>query len=188
MLNNQQIQNMSQMSNRIDAVTNKIGNIDGVTNQMYNSIGALLQYYINNGYLPDINSTPLIPKLTANNSQILTDSTNPNYPAWQAFDQNPSTFFLCEGTYIGYDFLKNVSVKKITWSGYNQGVFPGFGGSAKLQASDNKSSWINVANIPGNGTGASSEEFTVPVIQAHRYWRVNNGTDFGLYSLQFYGT
>lgn len=166
----------------------EIGDISGITNQMYNSIGALLQYYINNGYLPDINSTPLIPKLTANNSRILTDSTNPNYLAWQAFDQNPSTYFLCEGTYIGYDFLKNVSVKKITWSGYNQGAFPGFGGSAKLQASDNKSSWIDVANIPGNGTGAPSEEFTVPVIQSHRYWRVNNGADFGLYSLQFYGT
>ena len=172
----------------VKELSSEIGDISGITNQMYNSIGALLQYYINNGYLPDINSTPLIPKLTANNSRILTDSTNPNYLAWQAFDQNPSTYFLCKGTYIGYDFLKNVSVKKITWSGYNQGAFPGFGGSAKLQASDNKSSWIDVANIPGNGTGAPSEEFTVPVIQSHRYWRVNNGADFGLYSLQFYGT
>lgn len=179
---------VKELSSETDTVANKIGNIDGITNQTYNSIGALLQYYINNGYLPDINSVPLIPKLTANNSQILTDSTNQSYPAWQAFDQSSSTFFLCEGTYVGYDFLKNVYVKKITWSGYNQGEFPGFGGSAKLQASDNKSSWIDVANIPGKGTGASSEEFNVPVAQSHRYWRVNNGANFGLYSLQFYGT
>ena len=172
----------------LNNISNNIGDISSITNETYSNIAELLQYYINNKWLPDLNLISLVPKLNGNNSQVLTDSTNPNYFAWEAFDQNDSTFFLCEGTYIGYDFLKNVTVKKIAWKGYNNRVFPGFGASAKLQGSSNGSSWTDVANISGDSSSEVDREFNVPAPKTYRYWRVNNTKNFGLYYLQFYGS
>ena len=84
--------------------------------------------------------------------------------------------------------MKNVTVKKIAWKGYNNRVFPGFGASAKLQGSSNGSSWTDVANISGDSSSEVDREFNVPAPKTYRYWRVNNTKNFGLYYLQFYGS
>ena len=177
------------INSNLEIVTAEIGDLSHIFSSTYSDIAKLLQYYIDNGYLPDVNLVALIPTLLATNSNILANGDNVSYPAWYSFDNSDSTKFITNnaGDYIGYIFANPVLVKKITWKGADSG-YKGFSNSAKLQASSDNSAWIDIQNISGGATYNVLETRSITGSTKYRYWRViDSGARYGLASMQFYG-
>ena len=100
-------------------VNSSLGDISGFTNTTYDSIGDFIQYCVDNGYLPDVNSVPLIPTMTSNSAPsgvASQNSTYENYDAYMAFDGNDNTQSCTIGgggiQYIQYKFDNPVLAKK----------------------------------------------------------------------------
>lgn len=129
----------------------------------------------------------LVPFLTGNDSRIIHNSSNTNYPMWQVYDNNMVTAGI-GATYIGFDFSAPVCVRRIEWQGFNS-AYTGFGKNSHIQASANGSEWINVYEFDGGNSYNSRVVNAFANSQSYRYWRVQNGAGavVGLASLQFYG-
>ena len=161
-----------------------------------------LQFYIkeddtNNMYIGQI------PYLESNTEIIMNngfheDSTSKwgHSALFQAFDNNIETYASTNkvgddaiGSYIGYDFGKNVEVSRVTGKIRMREYI--------IQYSDDKENWKDAVNGKSNSSN-SGDNFSNNIstdIGQHRYWRlyVKNGcssSDWSafVYSLQFYYT
>ena len=173
-------------------INNSIGDISNVGNSTYNSVEKLLKYYIDNGYLPDINSLPLIPTMTSNTAPSGVASASgvvsTVYDAYKAFDDNASTWWNGNGgagQWLQYKFTKKVCVKKLTATNEQNtnkmGVF-------KLQGSNDGSSFTDIATINAKDTKSITQNIAnTNYYQYYRVYCVSDTSDFSLNSLQLYG-
>ena len=112
----------------VQELNSSLGDISNVGNTTYNSVEKILQYYIDNGYLPDLQSMALIPVMTSNTtpsgvaSAISELSITPAYYAfrnlyddttntecWQANDSKGTSH---SNLWLMYKFPEAVTVKK----------------------------------------------------------------------------
>lgn len=164
-----------------------LGNINGLLPSGITNLADLLKYWISNGYLSDPNLRALVPFLTGNDSRIIHNSSNTNYPMWQVYDNNMVTAGI-GATYIGFDFSASVCVRRIEWQGFNS-AYTGFGRYTHVQGSVDGTSWVNVYEFDGGNSYGARVNNSFSNDQSYRYWRVQNGTGaiVGLAFLQFYG-
>lgn len=164
-----------------------LGNINGLLPSGITNLADLLKYWISNGYLNDPNLKALVPYLTGNDSHIIHNSSNTNYPMWQVYDNNMVTAGI-GATYIGFDFSASVCVRRIEWQGFNA-AYTGFGKNSHVQGSVDGTSWVNVYEFDGGNSYGARVINAFANSQSYRYWRVQNGTGaiVGLAFLQFYG-
>lgn len=110
------------LNNKIEELNSNLGDISNVGNDTYNSVEKLLQYYIDNGYLPDINSIALIPVMTSNTTPSgVAFAYSEFYPAYKAFNNTNTGVqenwaMQGDGTnkaYIGYKFDSAKTVKRL---------------------------------------------------------------------------
>lgn len=138
------------VANEITSVNNSIGDISGFTNATYDSIGDYIQYCVDNGFLPDINIIPLVPKMTSDTMPYGEAfgsglDSGGNYHYYYAFDKNDSTnvwFNAPTNTYVGYKFTTPVCVKRVSMKTvYDRAVrIKNF----KIQASNDNSTWEDI--------------------------------------------
>ena len=131
-------------------VNNSIGDISEITNPTYPSVGAFLKYCVDNGFLPDVNAIPLVPKMTSDTTpygEAFGSGLDPNadYHYYYAFDKNDSTHAWLNtptNAYVGYKFTKSVCAKRVSIKTVNSdGVrIKNF----KIQASNNNSTWSDI--------------------------------------------
>lgn len=164
-----------------------LGNINGLLPSGITNLADLLKYWISNGYLSDPNLRALVPFLTGNDSRIIHNSSNTNYPMWQVYDNNMVTAGI-GATYIGFDFSSPVCMRRIEWQGFNS-AYTGFGKNSHVQGSVDGTSWVNVYEFDGGNSYGARVINAFANSQSYRYWRVQNGTGaiVGLAFLQFYG-
>ena len=164
-----------------------LGNINGLLAPGITNLSELLQYWIDGGYLSDPIMRALVPFLTGNDSRIIHNSSNTNYPMWQVYDNNMVTAGI-GATYIGFDFSIPVCMRRIEWQGFNA-AYTGFGKNSHVQGSVDGTSWVNVYEFDGGNSYGARVNNSFSNDQSYRYWRVQNGTGaiVGLASLQFYG-
>ena len=191
----------------INWLNNSIGDVSGFTNDTYDSLGSFIQYCVDNGYLPDVNVIPLIPKMTSNTTPSGTASssstTNPTYPAYKAFDRDDKTFCAINlpansisnnyNYWIQYDFGKIVTVSKFLFKWQNNYI----SNTSKitriaLRGSNDGSTWENISieNV------SSVDAYYAITPSAYRYFRlyiidanVSSYDMIGLLllTIQFYG-
>lgn len=112
------------------SINSSLGDISNVGNTNYNSVEKILQYYIDNGYLPDLKSIPLIPVMTSNTTpsgvaSAISERSDYAQPAYYAFrnlydDTSTSECWQADDTvgtshsnlWLMYKFPKTVTVKK----------------------------------------------------------------------------
>ena len=128
---------------------------------------------------------PLIPILTKPDSNIITDTTNPNYPAWLVYDGNVTTGSV-GATYWGYKFDVVVCVKIVIWIGYNENS-PGIGSGASVQASNDGAKWDNIYQFDGDRSYNIAKYVICDNYKYYKYWRVAGTAGAGLKYLQFCG-
>lgn len=168
-----------------------LGDISGFTNDTYDSIGAYIQYCVDNGYLPDVNSLPLIPTMINNTtpSGVASASSEVSgYQAYKAFDNNDSTWWNANGgagQWLQYKFTKKVCVKKLSATNKNStakmGVF-------KLQGSNDGNSYTDIATIDAKASGSVTKNIVnTNYYQYYRVVNVSDTSDFSFTSLQLYG-
>lgn len=171
----------------IDTLNQNLGDINGLLPSGITNLAELLKYWISNGYLSDPNLRALVPFLTGNDSRIIHNSSNNNYPMWQVYDNNMVTAGI-GATYIGFDFSSPVCMRRIEWQGFNS-AYTGFGKNSHVQGSVDGTSWVNVYEFDGGNSYGARVINAFANSQSYRYWRVQNGTGaiVGLAFLQFYG-
>lgn len=206
-------ENMIAGADAVKEVYSSLGDISGFTNTTYDSLGDFIQYCVDNGYLPDINSFPLIPVMTSNtdvNGKVIYNAYNGNsFPAqgygrdglqYYAFDEKNNTCVCINaeniaGAWIGYEFNQ---AKKVTQVKAKMGNFtPNNSFTVKYQYyDDNTLSWVDggtrVVSGYNNGT---YEEFVFNIkkpiySKKHRLYVVEKKvetTNLLVVSLQLYG-
>lgn len=177
----------SEVKQTTDGLIQNLGNINGLLPSGITNLADLLKYWISNGYLSDPNLRALVPFLTGNDSRIIHNSSNTNYPMWQVYDNNMVTAGI-GATYIGFDFSSPVCMRRIEWQGFNS-AYTGFGKNSHVQGSVDGTSWVNVYEFDGGNSYGARVINAFANSQSYRYWRVQNGTGaiVGLAFLQFYG-
>lgn len=178
-------------------VSSSLGNISNIGNDTYNSFEKLLQYYIDNGYLPDVNSIALIPTMTSANSpsgvvSASSEYTTANRLKWHAFDGNTSTWWnsntgITSSTeaWLQYKFDTAANVRKIFIS--TNGVETA---TYKFQASNDGSEFVDLATINHNGFDSY---YNIQNENNYLYYRLvvktqtgSNSYKGGIVTLQFY--
>ena len=176
-------------------VNNSIGYISGFTNDTYDSLGDFIQYCVDNGYLPDVNSLPLIPTMTSNttpsgNCIASADSTN----AYKAFNKLASDFWgnsVTSSANIGYMFPSKTYVKYIEVTNRSDS-----GNTSPkdliVQGSDDGTNWNNIVNYTNSNTvNGDKWKINVNSNTAYKYWRLNitslNSQYLNIAEIQFYG-
>lgn len=177
----------SEVKQTTDGLIQNLGDINGLLPSGITNLAELLKYWISNGYLSDPNLRALVPFLTGNDSRIIHNSSNNNYPMWQVYDNNMVTAGI-GATYIGFDFSSPVCMRRIEWQGFNS-AYTGFGKNSHVQGSVDGTSWVNVYEFDGRNSYGARVINAFANSQSYRYWRVQNGTGaiVGLAFLQFYG-
>lgn len=177
----------SEVKQTTDGLIQNLGNINGLLPSGITNLADLLKYWISNGYLSDPNLRALVPFLTGNDSRIIHNSSNTNYPMWQVYDNNMVTAGI-GATYIGFDFSSPVCMRRIEWQGFNS-AYTGFGKNSHVQGSVDGTLWVNVYEFDGGNSYGARVINAFANSQSYRYWRVQNGTGaiVGLAFLQFYG-
>lgn len=163
-------------------VSVSLGDISNIGNDTYNSFEKLFQYYIDNGYLPDVNNVALIPAMTSNTTPSgvasASDEATYNqitYYAYHAFaDDN---LWWHSGTsvnpmWISYQFDAPKVVKKLTLKNVEGSESVGNVNTFKLQASNNNLTWNDLGTYTNpNITGAEST-FNVSNESEYLYYRI----------------
>ena len=157
-------------------VNRNLGDFSGFTNDDYPSIGAFIQYCVDNGFLPDINSIPLIPIMTSDTtpSGVASASSvwNSSYHAYYAFDNNDTTLWVANtytNSWVGYEFTeaKIANRAKIIVPSHKCKNF-------KIQASNDGSNWVDLyTGVNSDNIGSTK---TIDV-------RFNNNTAYKKYRL-----
>ena len=127
----------------VNQLNSSLGDISNVGNSTYNSVEKLLKYYIDNGYLPDVNMILLTGTVFA--SSTYSASFSPD----NAFNYDSSSGWLpaagSEKTdYIGLTLEKQYTIKKATLelSGSGSSISP----YVVLQGSNDNSTWNNISS------------------------------------------
>ena len=130
-------------------------------------------------------ATPLVPILSSDNNNVISDTVNPSFPGWHAFNTSLMTPAI-GGTYYGYNFEKKTLVNFVEWIGYNQN-YPGFSGNVYVQGSDDNFEWETVHAFSG------SRDYSVVHIEqfendkSFMFWRLKSDSSSGISYLQFFG-
>lgn len=184
----------------VKQLSESLGDISKVGNSVYNSIEKLLRYYIDNGYLPDINNTALIPKMTSNTTpsgECYSTLTSSGFEPYRMFDGNNETSW--EGSINGvkccYRFSKPVILRKAyVYSHDNYSNYSGCGVTKfTLYASNDGTDWTTL----GAYDITSGGEKYVDINDNNSYLYVAISADAGgksgiigpqIGTLQFYGS
>lgn len=144
----------------VDELNNSLGVISNVGNNTYNSVEKLLRYYIDNGYLPDVNLTKLIPIMTSNTTpsgQVSASSiADWSHQPWDIFTREDYTSGNGWGGtdnqssyWVQYKFDTPKCVKRINvgdgWQNSTQ--YMQEQDNTKLQASNNGTDWTTLATF-----------------------------------------
>lgn len=171
---------------------------------MYASIGAYIQYCIDMGYLPNLATDGLVPRLT-DDSNVLYNNWDENeaHRPYKAFDltntvqvkYNSKYVNSCAGLYIGYDFGRQVIVNKMTLGGTNEAN--GNNCNFDLEGSSDGTTWTKIASITHIKNTAETFEISNDVAysrirlkctSAGGTFTASNGTSLiSIMGLQFYG-
>lgn len=176
----------------IDKVSESLGDISNIGNDNYNSVEKLLRYYIDNGYLPDINNVALVPTMTSNTSpsgvvSASSEVATSERQAYKAFDGNDTTRWAVETTnstdYLQYKFASPVVVKKIEHLAITANKYT-------VKASNDGTTWTDLCSITCQQN--VTETFNVPNNNAYLYYRLAVDTSLSttratISTLQFYG-
>ena len=177
----------TEVQGAIDEVNNSIGDISGFTNTTYDSIGDFIQYCVDNGYLPDINSLPLIPTMTsatAPSGEASASGYSNNKPAYYAFDNKDDTNWLtavntvASSTWLQYKFASAKSAKKAVI----KACVAQMTCVVKIQGSNDGTNWKDISNnVEFEQTTTTSatyitKEFTI---------KINDSTAYKYFRLQF---
>ena len=184
------------LNNSIGNLSNSIGNISNVGTTTYNSVEKILQFYIDNGYLPNLKSMPLVPKMksnTAPSGEAFASSQGSGYEAYKGFDGNNSTFWWNNnggvvGAYIGYKFTKKVIVTSLSMMSHDQEGIRTF----KVQASNDMSSWTDLSGTLSLGSLLTLTTHNLNNSKSYQYYRIyvlssNGSSNVNMRTLQFYG-
>lgn len=157
----------------VGEVSASLGDISNVGNDTYNSVEKLLQYYIDNGYLPDVNNFPLLPTMTSNTSGNIVLSAisyNSDTLIYYACDGNTNTRWTANVTstpvWWKVDFGNSYIVKRveITFNSYATST------TFKIQGSNDNSTWTDLSSEIT--VGAEKEIITLNNNSSYRYYRV----------------
>lgn len=174
-------------ANALKKVNNSIGDISGFTNTTYDSIGDFIQYCVDNGYLPDVNSLPLIPAMTsatAPSGEASASGYSNNKPAYYAFDNKDDTNWLtavntvASSTWLQYKFASAKSAKKAVI----KACVAQMTCVVKIQGSNDGTNWKDISNnVEFEQTTTTSatyitKEFTI---------KINDSTAYKYFRLQF---
>ena len=159
-------------ANALKEVNNSIGDISEITNPTYPSVGAFLKYCVDNGFLPDVNEIPLVPKMTSDTTPYGEAfgsglDSGGNYHYYYAFDKNDSTNAWLNAptnTYVGYKFTTPVCAKRVSIKTvYDQAVrIKNF----KIQASNDNSTWEDIYS----GTYADNTDLQTFALNNNLYY------------------
>jgi len=181
---------------------NSLGDISNVGNDTYNSVEKLLQYYIDNGYLPDLNIMALVPIMTSNTTpsgQVVVSDSSYATNAYKVFDGDtatattwyPTTNGGTPNTVLGYKFTSAVLCRKIKHTML---------ASCELHCipvySENGINWIDAGNSYVVNASNNIVESIVTELNKHQYWGIKvtkvintgGGSSCNTAELQFYGT
>ena len=194
---------LTQTEAKVNNVDERLGDISGFTDSIHNSLGAFIQYCVDNNYLPDLSNIALVPTLTDNTNVIYSDD-NTTYKPYMAFDltntatkkYNSSYSKDCTSKYIGYNFNRQVIVKKFSLGGstnYNTQDC-----NFDLEGSNNGTNWTKIASITAKKNTA--ENFSINNETSYSQIRLRCTSTKGTYTeadgsysiisimgLQFYG-
>lgn len=181
----------------VQEVYNSLGDISNIGNSTYNSFEKLLQYYIDNGYLPDINLLPIVPEMTSETapSGVVSKSSEVNNLfAYYVFNNDGTNYWQAStdnNQWIAYQSITPYICKKVTMTQmYINGYY-----RAKnfiIQGCNDGSSWKDIYA----GTLAQSNEeqaFTFANETSYLHHRLfivdyyGTGESIMLANLQFYG-
>lgn len=189
---------ISELNSKLNS---SLGDISGFTGGIYNSLGAYIQYCVDNNYLPNLNNTALVPKLTDNTNVIYSDN-NTKYKPYMAFDltntgtkkYNSGYTTDCTSKYIGYNFNRQVIVKKFSLGGSNNNNTQDC--NFDLEGSNNGTNWTKIASITAKKNTA--QNFSINNETSYSQIRLRCTSTKGTYTdgnnslisimgLQFYG-
>ena len=186
----------------IKELNNSLGDISNIGNDTYNSFEKLLRYYIDNGYLPDVNMSELIPTITSSSNlpsgieSIFSSSVwQSGYETYKAFDNNSNTYWISQGpenNFVGVEFTNSKNVTKFATK---PSIYNGNRGleTFKLQASTDGTNYVDLTET----LSISDEllhEFTVTKNSGnYKYYRLYviraNGSAYcGCDVFQLYGS
>ena len=176
----------------IKEVNDSLGDISNIGNDNYNSVEKLLQYYIDNGYLPDINAIALIPIMTSNTtpSGVASASSeySTSYQAWRAFNGNISSsedrwasVANDSNCYLQYKFDSAVKANAIELMSFAGHVDYNF----TLQASNDESGWVNLYSGVLPSTGKVRYNFTNANYYSYYRCKLSGNESAGGHTLTF---
>lgn len=141
--------------------------------------------------------TTKVPTMTSNTTpsgEAIGSNEGSNTKFYMAFDGSDSPAWQSSGTFpgqwCGFDFKKQVLVKKAKYYGYNYGTNEHV---IKIQGSNNKSSWTDLSGNLNVNNNYPTESIPLTLSNStFRYFRflaVNpqSGSSFGIYTGQFWG-
>lgn len=181
-------------------LNDSLGDISNIGNDTYNSFEKILQYYIDNGYLPDINSVALVPKMTSNTSpsgQVVVSDSSYATNAYKVFDGDtttattwyPATNGGTPNTIIGYKFTSAVLCQKAEHTML---------AICELHCvpvySDDGINWIECGNSYIVNTSNTIGKTTITEQNKHQYWGIKvtkvintSSSSCNSAEIQFYG-
>lgn len=168
----------------------------------FSKINDSLQWWIDNGYLPDINNpiialVPIMTSDTTPSGQVIYSGYYTNQQAWKAFDNNNSTTWSSAANttpqYIGYKFT---SQKTVTRVDITKRVGQVSTMTCKLQGSNNGTDWVDIGDSFTHTTSSTSATIdtynfnnSTPYLYYRIYITANNLTSQNptFTEIQFYG-
>lgn len=172
-------------------IDESLGDISKVGNSTYNSFEKLLQYYVDNGYLPDVNLLPLIPAMTSNTTpsgECFASKVSATWYPYYAFDGTGTNISSCLASsngefYIGYRFEKPVNIKKVEATVWHEQGTPS-NCTIQIQASNDGTQWDDIGSIAHNNSVADKQMLTATVTtnKAYTYFRLYNTSGIGVAS------
>lgn len=105
------------LDDKITNLNSSLGDISNVGNTTYNSVEKILQYYIDKGYLPDLNNAALVPTMTGESTpsgNVIKNYELESSKAWYVFNADYYAWSVgsnANPNYVGYKFTYPVRVK-----------------------------------------------------------------------------
>lgn len=158
----------------------------------------MLQYYIDNGYLPDLNNGELVPKMTGYDTpsgNVINNYSLNEYPAWKVFDKDESTFWSAASNpnpnYVGYKFTYPVRVKSFFLKPEKSDGYSPSLKNFKIQGSNDGNNWNDLYTgiVNTNGDVINDKINTDNNYLYLRCYCIDSyrSDSTAIYKLQFYG-
>lgn len=183
----------------VQELNNSLGDISNIGNDTYNSVEKLLQYYIDKGYLPDINSIALIPIMTSDNtpsgicyaSYLM--SGRKAFWAFNGLEPNFSTganYWHSEssGKYIQYTFQDAKTINKVKLKGTKYGQNGNYTITVLCGSSESSLLEVGTLNITNSTTSGEEKELAITPVQNVKVIRFVTSNQCAIWGLQAYGS